>query len=149
MIERPGLLINPHIIYLDIPDMYKICLLVGFLGEVRHKFYTQKEDPGIFKCIYCINWLAVVFAMFSPFNIAASFFGERFRAANFLQKPPSPGRQRRPSHNESTTHHNPLDEYGPDSPETWRSLAKSRQWKGYGWKQQKKTTCDGSVGLIV
>ena len=23
------------------------CLLVGFLGEFRHKFYTQKEDPGI------------------------------------------------------------------------------------------------------
>ena len=20
--------------------------MVGFLGEVRHKFYTQKEDPG-------------------------------------------------------------------------------------------------------
>ena len=26
--------------------MQKICLLVGFLGEFRHNFYAQKEDPG-------------------------------------------------------------------------------------------------------
>ena len=24
-----------------------VCLLVGFSGEFRHRFYTQKEDPGI------------------------------------------------------------------------------------------------------
>ena len=30
----------------------KFSLLVGFFGEFRHKFYTQKEDPGMSSCIF-------------------------------------------------------------------------------------------------
>ena len=33
--------------YLDLLEMSNFCLLVGFRYVKRHKFYTQKEDPGI------------------------------------------------------------------------------------------------------
>ena len=39
-------------IYSWIFQIFKnFCLLVGFLGDFRHKFYTQKEDPGITICM--------------------------------------------------------------------------------------------------
>ena len=40
--------------YLDLPDMFNFCLLVGFSGEKAHIFNTHLEDPGIFGMFSCL-----------------------------------------------------------------------------------------------
>ena len=57
--------------------MKNVCLLVGFSGDFRHKFYTQKEDPGIpYERLGDIQYFS---------GTIANFFGSIYLVLNHME----------------------------------------------------------------
>ncbi len=53
--------------------------MVGFLAEVRHKFYTQKEDPGIY---FKTTWIQNNYFVWIWF-LTLCLFGDRSFSTTF------------------------------------------------------------------